>query len=205
VRIRLTPQNREFFELFARASANVVEIARSLVELLDRVPDDGRDLIARIKEHEHAGDRVTHEVVNQLNRTFVTPFERDDIFRLASALDDICDHVDEAAGNLELYGIREVPERARAQADVILRSATELDAAVRRLEGFKDSSQHLDALHDLEDQGDVIQREAVAELFRRDNAIEVIALKDIHDRLEEAVDACQSAGDVLEAILVKNR
>ena len=205
-RIRLTPQKREFFDLYASASANTVEIARLLVELLETFPQDGSELIRRIKDREHEGDRLTHEIVDLLNRTFVTPFERDDMYRLAGALDDICDNVDEAADNLGVYGVERVPERARSQAEVILRAATKLDEAIRRLEGFRDSSEQLDALRELEDEGDALVRDAVAELFRStDDAKMIIRWKDIHERLEEAVDALENAADVLEAILVKNR
>jgi uncharacterized protein len=205
-RLRLTPQKREFFELYTRASANTVEIARLLVELLDTFPHDGRELIGRIKDREHEGDRLTHEVVDLLNRTFVTPFDRDDMYRLAGALDDICDHVDEAADNLGVYGVERVPEKARSQAEVILRAATRLDEAIRRLEGFRDSSDQLSALRELEDEGDALVRDAVAELFRStDDAKMIIRWKDIHERLEDAVDALEHAADVLEAILVKNR
>jgi len=205
-RLRLTPQKREFFELYARASANTVEIARLLVDLLDRFPDDGQALISRIKEREHEGDELTHEVVNLLNRTFVTPFDRDDMYRLAGAIDDVCDHVDEAADNLGSWGVDRVPEKARAQAQVILQATTKLDEAVRRLEGFRDSSDQLEALRELEDQGDALERDAVAELFRStDDAKVIIRWKDIHERLEEAVDALENAADVLEAIVVKNR
>jgi hypothetical protein len=205
-RLRLTPQKTEFFELFVRASGNAVEMARLLVQLLDRYPSDGSELIGLIKQRENDGDRFTHEVVDQLNRTFVTPFDRDDIYRLAGALDDICDYVDEASGNVELFAIKAVPGKAIAQADVILRAATELDSAVKRLDGFRDASVHLNAIHDLEDEGDRLVRESVAELFRSgDDAISIMAWKDIHERLEEAIDACQTAADVLEAILVKNR
>jgi uncharacterized protein len=203
---RLVPQNREFFTLFMQASANAVDIARLLVELLDTFPQDGAALVARIKEHEHRGDDLTHSVVDLLNRTFVTPFERDDIYRLAAALDDICDHVDEAADNLSSYGARNVPEKAKGQADVILRSAIKLDEAMQRLDGFKDSSEQLIALRELEDEGDVLVRDGVAELFRSsEDVIAIIRWKDIHERLEEAVDACENAADVLEAIVVKNR
>jgi uncharacterized protein len=205
-RFRFTPQKREFFELYAQASANTVEIARLLVELLETFPQDGKGLIARIKEREHDGDRLTHEVVLLLNRTFVTPFDRDDMYRLAGAIDDICDHVDEAADNLGSWGVERVPEKARAQANVILQAATKLDEAVRRLEGFRDSSDQLEALRALEDQGDELERDAVAELFAStDDAKTIIRWKDIHERLEEAVDALENAADVLEAIVVKNR
>src|SRR5712691_7677304 len=104
--IRLVPQKREFFELYSRASANAVEVSQLLVQLLDTFPEDGTDLIRRIKECEHEGDRVTHAVVDLLNRTFVTPFDRDDMYRLAGALDDIVDHVDEAAAAVGLYGVK---------------------------------------------------------------------------------------------------
>ena len=205
-RLRLTPKKREFFELYAQASANAVEIAGLLVQLLDRFPDDGEVLIGRIKEREHEGDRLTHEVVLLLNSTFVTPFDRDDMYRLAGAIDDVCDHVDEAADNLGSWGVERVPEKARAQAWVILRAATKLDEAVGRLDGFRDSSDQLAALRELEDEGDQLERDAVAELFSStDDAMVIIRWKDIHERLEVAVDALENAADVLEAIVVKNR
>ena len=205
-RIRLTPQKREFFELYARASANAVEIARLLEQLLDRFPEDGQALISQIKEREHEGDELTHQVVLLLNQTFVTPFDRDDMYRLAGAIDDICDHVDEAADNLGSWGVERVPEKARAQARVIHQATRKLDEAVRRLDGFKDSSDQLAELRRLEDEGDELERDAVADLFRStDDAKVIIRWKDIHERLEEAVDALENAADVLEAILVKNR
>jgi len=205
-RLSLTPQKREFFDLYSQASANTVEIARLLVELLDRFPEGGRALIGQIKELEHLGDRLTHEIVLLLNKTFVTPFDRDDMYRLAGALDDICDHIDEAADNLGSYGVERVPEKAREQAGVILLASTKLDEAVRRLDGFKDSSDQLAELRALEDEGDALERDAVAELFRStDDAKTIIRWKDIHERLEEAVDALENAADVLEAIVVKNR
>jgi predicted phosphate transport protein (TIGR00153 family) len=205
-KLRLTPQKHAFFDLYAQASANTVEIARLLVQLLERFPSDGRELIDQIKEREHEGDRLTTDVVDLLNRTFVTPFDRDDMYRLAGAIDDICDHVDEAADSIGAWGVQSVPEKAGAQADVILRATTELDQAIKRLNGFRDSSSQLAALRELEDEGDALVRDAVAELFRStDDAKTIIQWKDIHERLEEAVDALENASDVLEAILVKNR
>lgn len=206
VRLNLVPQRKEFFELYSRASRNVVEIARLLVELLESFPDDGRGLISEIKELEHEGDRVTYEVVDLLNRTFVTPFDRDDMYRLVGALDDVCDHIDEAAGNITSFGVSDVREGARLQAEVIFRAATKLDEAVGELEGFKDSSSQLAELRELEKEGDRLNRASVSELFASDeDAVSIIRWKDIHERLEEAVDACENAADVLEAILVKNR
>ena len=206
VRLKLTPQKRAFFDLYTQASANAVAIARLLVDLMERFPDDRNELIKQIKSREHEGDRLTHDVVDMLNRTFVTPFDRDDMYRLAAALDDICDHIDEAADNLGSWGVERVPGKARAQAEVILRATTKLDEAIARLEGFRDSSQQLDALRALEDEGDALVRDAVAELFSStDDPKMIIRWKDIHERLEEAVDALENAADVLEAILVKNR
>jgi uncharacterized protein len=205
-RLRLTPQKREFFELYTRAARNAVAISQLLVELLDTFPADGEKKIRDIKDLEHEGDRLTHELVDLLNRTFVTPFDRDDMYRLAGALDDICDHVDEAAGNIGGYGVTNVREPAKAQAQVILRAAGKLQEAVERLEGFKDSQRQLIELRELEDEGDRIARGAVAELFKSEpDPIALIRWKDIHERLEEAVDALENAADVLEAILVKNR
>jgi predicted phosphate transport protein (TIGR00153 family) len=159
-----------------------------------------------VKELEHEGDRLTREVVDLLNRTFVTPFDRDDIYLLAGAIDDVCDHIDEAAGNIAGYGVGEIRPKAKEQAQVILRSVQKLHEAVELLEGFKDSSSQLYALRDLEDEGDRLNRDAVAELFSAGaDPISVIRWKDIHEQLEEAVDACENAADVLEAILVKNR
>src|SRR4051794_62039 len=157
-RLRLTPQKQEFFSLYAQASANAVEISRLLVQLLERFPQDGEGLVKQIKDREHEGDRLTHEVVNLLNRTFVTPFDRDDMYRLAGALDDICDHIDEAADNLGVYGVERVPAKAQEQAGGILRAATKLDEAINRREGVKDSSYQLEQLRAPEDQGHALGR-----------------------------------------------
>jgi uncharacterized protein len=202
--LRLTPQKREFFVLFSKASANACVIAGALVELLERWPD--KEKLRDIRELEHEGDRLTHEVINLLNRTFVTPLDRDDMYRLASVIDDVCDHIDEAADNIDAYEVTEVPEKARLQAEVIHRAASRLNEAVELLEGFKDSARQLAALRELEDEGDRISREAIADLFRSGaDPLTIIRWKDIHEQLEEAVDACENAADVLEAILVKNR
>src|SRR5437763_10314721 len=165
-RITLVPQRREFYDLYNQAASNNVAIARLLVRLLEGFPND-RDTLARdIKESEHEGDRLTHDVVDLLNRTFVTPFDRDDMYRLASALDDVCDHVDEAASNIASYGVQRVRPASVQQADVILRCARKLDEAIAHLEGFKVQQRTLVELRELEDEGDRLTRDAVAELFR---------------------------------------
>jgi predicted phosphate transport protein (TIGR00153 family) len=204
-RLHLTPQKREFFDLFTQASANAREIARLLVELLADWPAS-KARLADIREAEHEGDRLTYELINLLNRTFVTPLDRDDIYRLASAIDDVCDHIDEAADNIDAYEVRDVPARAREQADVVYRAASRLHEAVELLEGHGDSQKQLHALRELEDEGDRLVREAIADLFRAErDPLTIIRWKDIHEQIEEAVDACDNAADVLEAILVKNR
>jgi uncharacterized protein len=205
VALRLTPQKREFFDLFTQASANARDIAQALVELLLGWPES-RPRLRDVRELEHEGDRLTREVIQLLNQTFVTPFDRDDMYRLATAIDDICDHVDEAADNIDAYEVKNVPARALEQAEVIHRAAARLHDAVALLEGFKDSARQLVALRELEDEGDRLVREAVAELFRSGaDPLTIIRWKDIHEQLEEATDACENAADVLEAILVKNR
>jgi uncharacterized protein len=202
-RISLVPQRKEFYELYARASANVVEIAEALAAFLATFPDGGVELI---KELEHEGDRLTHDVIDLLNRTFVTPFDREDMYRLATALDDVCDHVDEAAGNIASYGVQRVRPASIQQAEVILRCARKLQEAVANLEGFKVQRRTLIELRELEDEGDRLARDAIAELFQAErDPIALIRWKEIYERLEDAVDACENAADVLEAILVKNK
>jgi predicted phosphate transport protein (TIGR00153 family) len=206
MRIRFAPERREFFELFSSASSNAVDIARLGRELFERFPRDGAELIGRIKEHEHTGDNLTHEMVTLINKTFVTPFDRDDIYRLAGAIDDVCDYVDETADHLGSWGVSDVPPDARTMADVILRATILLDEAVGRLEGFKDSSRQIIELRELEDEGDRLFRNGVGALFRSGaDPLMVIRWKDIYEGLEEAIDACENAADVLEAIVVKNR
>jgi predicted phosphate transport protein (TIGR00153 family) len=205
-RLSLIPQKREFFDLFNQAAQNAVEISQRLIRLLDDFPERAEEGMRDVKELEHLGDRLTHELIDLINRTFVTPFDRDDMFRLAGVLDDICDHVDDSAEKIVGYGAREIRRPARLQAEVIHRAAAKLSEAIARLEGFKDSKRQLIELRELEDEGDRIARQAIAELFGGGvDAIELIRWKDIFEQLEEAVDACENAADVLEAILVKNR
>src|SRR3954453_18868353 len=126
--LRLTPQKREFFDLFTQASANARDMAHALVDLLAEWPAS-RDRPRAIRELETEGDRLTREVINLLNRTFVTPLDRDDMYRLATAIDDICDYIDEAADNIDAYEVRDVPAKARQQAEVIHRAASRLHEA----------------------------------------------------------------------------
>ena len=205
-RIGLVPQKREFFDLYNRAAENTVAISQLLIGLLRDFPQDADGRMRGIKELEHEGDRLTHELVDLLNRTFVTPFDRDDMYKLAGVLDDVCDHVDDAAEMVVGYGVRDVREQARVQAELVHRATTKLCEAIGMLEGFKDSKRQLIELRELEDEGDRVARAAISDLFNGGaDPISLIRWKDIHEQLEEAIDACENAADVLEAILVKNR
>jgi predicted phosphate transport protein (TIGR00153 family) len=205
-RLSLVPQKREFYDLYNRAAQNTVAISQRLVELLDSFPEGADDGMRDIKELEHEGDRITHDLIDLINRTFVTPFDRDDMYRLAGVLDDVVDNIDDTAEKIVGYGVREVRQQARLQAQVIQRCAGKLAEAIGQLEGFKDSRRQLIELRTLEDEGDRLSREAIADLFAGDpDPVSLVRWKDIHEQLEEAVDACENAADVLEAILVKNR
>ncbi len=204
-KIRLIPQTRGFYTLFDRAAQNLVATAQLLLDLLESYPDR-RDLVERIKDHEHDGDSVTHEIVQLVNRTFVTPIDGEDIYDLATALDDVCDFMDQVADELNLYGVDEVPPEAVEQAKVILKATTKLAEAIARLEGLKDVSGLLVEIHTLEDEGDRIVRAATARLFRDGHdPLVVIRWKDIHQDLEQAVDSCERSAHVLESIYLKNR
>src|SRR3954449_7908688 len=149
-RLTLVPQKREFFDLYNQAASNAVAISQRLIELLDEFPAHADERMRDIKELEHAGDRLTHELVDLINRTFVTPFDRDDMYRLAGVLDDICDHIDDSAEKILGYGPRDFREPARRQADVVHRAASKLCEAIAMLEGFKDSRRKLIELRELE-------------------------------------------------------
>ena len=202
---RLVPQTKEFFALFDRAATNLVSTSELLLDLLEHYPDR-RALVAEIKDREHEGDRVTHDIVSLLNQTFVTPLDREDIYDLASALDDICDYMDQVADELNLYGVEEVPREAIEQAGVIFRAVSKLSDAIAGLNGLKDVQHLLVDIHTLEDEGDRIVRDAVARLFRDGHdPLVVIRWKDIHEHLEQAVDNCEHAAHVLESVYLKNR
>lgn len=204
-KFRLVPQTREFFALFDRAAANLVTTAGLLVDLLEHYPDR-RSLVEEIKEREHEGDHVTHEIVHLLNKTFVTPIDREDIYALATALDDVCDFMDQVADELNLYGVEEVPAEAIEQAGVIFRATGKLAEAIAALDGLKDIGALLVDLHTLEDDGDRIVRAAIARLFSEGlDPLVVVRWKDIHEHLEAAVDSCETAAHVLESVYLKNR
>ena len=138
-KLRLIPQTREFYTLFNRSAANLVSTSRLLLDLLEHYPDR-RELVAEIKDHEHEGDSVTHDIVQLVNKTFVTPIDGEDIYDLATALDDVCDFMDQVADELNLYGVDEVPSEAIEQAGVIVGAVGKLAEAIAGLDGLKDIS-----------------------------------------------------------------
>ena len=204
MRMPLVPRERRFYDLFDEHVANIVGAAEVLVELFGDFADiAGRQ--RQIKGFEHQGDEVTHEIVRTLNRTFVTPFDREDIYALSSGLDDVLDFIDETATTISLYGIESVPEAARPMAQLILDASRQVQQAVAKLEGGRDLEQHWIEIHRLENQGDSYSRQAIAELFRGGmDAIEVVKLKDLYGLLESALDRCEDVANVLESIAIKN-
>ena len=200
----LAPRDREFFDLFEEAGGNIQRAAGLLEELLKDFPERN-DLARDILICEQDGDRITHDIIQRLNQTFVTPIDREDIYALASALDDVVDFTEEVADYLGLYKIEAPMEQAQALAHVLHAAARQIAQAMPRLRGFKDISHYTVEINRLENDGDRITREAIASLF--DNGIDpmvVIRWKDIFERLEEAIDATEHVANILEGIVIKN-
>jgi predicted phosphate transport protein (TIGR00153 family) len=199
------PRDREFFDLFEEAGGNIVRGADLLDQMLRGYPDRSDALARDILICEQEGDRITHDIIQRLNQTFVTPIDREDIYGLASALDDVIDYTEEVADYLGLYKIEAPMEQAQRLAHVLLQSTRQISEAMPRLRGFQDLSHYTVEINRLENDGDRITREAIASLF--DNGIDpmvVIRWKDIFERLEEAIDATEHVANILEGIVIKN-
>jgi predicted phosphate transport protein (TIGR00153 family) len=198
------PGDREFFDLFEEAGGNIERAASLLDQMLREYPERN-DLAREILIAEQEGDRITHDIIRRLNQTFVTPIDREDIYALASALDDVVDFTEEVADYLGLYKIEAPMSQAQELASVLAQCGRKIAEAMPRLRGFKDISHYTVELNRLENDGDRIVREAIASLF--DNGIDpmvVIRWKDIFERLEEAIDAAESVANILEGIVIKN-
>ena len=198
------PRDRVYFELFEEAGRNVMRAAQLLEELLSDYPDN-RSLAKDIRDCEHEGDRITHEILDRLNHTFVTPIDREDILALASALDDIADYIEEVADYLGLYKIEAPMDQAIKLAQVLHKAGTQIAEAMPQLRGFNDISSHTVEINRLENEGDRITREAIASLF--DGGIDpmvVIRWKDLFERLEDAIDATEHVANILAGIVIKN-
>jgi uncharacterized protein len=210
---RLFSHGEEYFELFERAAGHVVEGARALVALIEsRVPVEQLPAaVARIKDIEHACDHVTHETLARLNKTFITPLDREDIHALATELDDILDLIDEAAGRLAIYRIDlGSPHTVRLEemSRLLLRTAEMVAEAVGQLRTMKRPEAIQKAcveVNHLEDEADDLFHAVLAELFAREtNPIAIMQWKELYERLEEAVDDCEDLANLLESIVIKN-
>ena len=198
------PKDRAFFDLFEAAADTALKAAEMLDRMLADHPDHP-ELAEGIRELEHEGDRITHDLIKKINTTFVTPIEREDILDLASALDDVTDLVEEVADLFVLYKIEAPMTQAQELAHLLALSCAELAAAVPHLRTFGDISEHVVEVNRLENEGDRVSREAVASLF--DAGIDpmvVIRWKDVFERLEEGIDATERTVNVLEGIRIKN-
>jgi predicted phosphate transport protein (TIGR00153 family) len=200
----LVSRDRQFFDLFEEAAGNNQRAADLLDQMLRHYPDRA-DLARDILICEQEGDRITHDIIRRLNEMFVTPIDREDIYSLASALDDIADYTEEVSDYLGLYRIEAPFEQSQRLAHVLLQCTRQIAEAMPRLRDFDDISHYTVEVNRLENDGDRITREAIAALF--DNGIDpmvVIRWKDIYERLENAIDACETVANILEGIIIKN-
>jgi predicted phosphate transport protein (TIGR00153 family) len=204
-RLSLLPKDREFFNLFDEAGTNTLHAAELLTQLMKSWPDAG-GLGREILICEQEGDRITHDIIHRLNSSSGAPLDREDIHALASATDDVVDYIEEAADFMGLYNIEAPMEQAQQLAAVLEDSCRNLSEALSRLRGFGGELNHFFVeINRLENEGDRISREALASLFK--NGIDpmiVIRWKDIFDRLEDAIDACEKVANILEGIVVKH-
>jgi uncharacterized protein Yka (UPF0111/DUF47 family) len=202
MRLSLVPQERRFFDLFKQqgqlVSESLTELSKSLLE--------GRSRHPRLRDLEHRCDDVTREIYELINRTFVAPMEQEDILTLAGALDDIVDLAEEVSDKLVLYRVTQVTEPARALGECLDRAGLEIARALEDLDGFEGMDEHRIELHRLENEGDVIHREALGHLFSENHtpATELVKWKDLYDLLEETMDECEHVANVLNTIAIKN-
>jgi predicted phosphate transport protein (TIGR00153 family) len=198
------PRDREFFDLFEEAGGNIARAADLLDQMLANWPERS-DLARDILICEQDGDRITFDIIQRTNQTFVTPIDREDILELAGALDDIIDLTEEVSDYLGLYRIEAPMEQAQRMAHILHQATRQIAQAMPRMRGFRDMSPFSIEIHRLENDGDRVVREAVASLFQDGiDPMVVIRWKDIYERLEAAIDACERVANVLSNIVVKN-
>ena len=197
------PVDTVFYELLATSANHLVNGARILAELLDDTADR-KDIAARMQDAEHECDETTHEIAKRVNSTFVTPFDREDIYALASGLDDVMDFMEEAVDLSMLYEVDSLPTEIADQVDVLQRCAELTAEAMPRLKAMKDLEEYWIEINRLENAGDKSYRRTLAKLFSGDfKAIEVLKLKDIVESLEGAIDAFERVANIVEQIAVK--
>jgi predicted phosphate transport protein (TIGR00153 family) len=203
VRLRIRPVENAFYDLFTESAQHLVTGAALLAEMLSETADKN-DVAARMREAEHAADETTHAVVRRVNSTFVTPFDREDIYALGSGLDDVMDAMDEVVDQILVYEVKLIPSELSDQVEVIQRCAELTAAAMPRLRSLRDLDEYWIEINRLENQGDKNHRRILAKLFSGEfKAMEVLKLKDIVESLEEAIDAFERVANIVEQIAVK--
>lgn len=206
---RLLPHDESFYKFFDEASQNLVNAVALLKELsVAKQPTERDKLVMQIKELEHHGDSLTHMIFSELNSTFVTPFDREDIHQLTSALDDVLDHMDGTANRISLYKIKKYPKSMVQLVDILQLSIAELHRGVgmlRDLNKTNELQRVFQKVNEYENNADTVFEQGVADLFEKEkSAIQVIKLKEILVGLETATDKCEDAANVLEGIYIKN-
>jgi predicted phosphate transport protein (TIGR00153 family) len=204
VRLRLIPTETRFFDLFIEDAANVLAAAR-LFEAMVRTYDAPEDRAREIRDAEHHGDEISHDIGRRLEATFVTPFDREDIYALISALDDVLDYVEECSDTFVLYQIEAPTAVAVQQAAIIVKQCEQLHEALGHLRGFKGLEPYWIEVHRLENEGDRIVRSAIADLFAGGmDVLEVIKWKDVYALLESTIDKCEDVANIIERITIKH-
>jgi predicted phosphate transport protein (TIGR00153 family) len=204
VRLRLIPREQRFFDLFVDDVANVLGAAR-LLEAMLRSYDQLERRAGEIRDLEHRGDEISHDIGRRLESTFVTPFDREEIHALISGLDDVLDHIEEVADTFILYRIDAPTAVAIQQAAIIVRQCEQLHEALGHLRGFRGLEKYWIEVHRLENEGDRLARTAIAGLFENGKKpIELIKWKDVYSLLEQTIDRCEDVANIIERIVVKH-
>jgi uncharacterized protein len=203
------PKDKIFFLLFQKATANATETSRVLVELVNTSsPEKRKELFREIERLEHVGDNITHETFSELSANFITPFDREDIHSLVSAIDDIVDYIHGAAKRMELYKVEHMTPAIIKLSELILKGSEELETAISELRNLRNITKIKEAtvrINSIENHADDIFDMAIAKLFEEEkNAVEVIKMKDVLSMLETATDKCEDAANVINTILIKN-
>ncbi len=201
----LLPREDKYFALFSQMSTKLQEASALLVELLQASNGDVQSLSKRIKHIEHECDELTHTITTKLNRSFITPFDREDIYTLSVALDDVCDYIDAAGRAVVMYNIHESDEYAVKLALIIQKLTNEIHEAASLLEHSKGMGPHLLEIQRLENEADDVYFRAMAELFKNTpDPIRIIRWKELYEILENATDRCESVGNIIESIVLKH-
>jgi predicted phosphate transport protein (TIGR00153 family) len=204
MRFSLTPKDSSFYDLFATSASHLVEGARELTNLLGVDRSERETVAARMRDIEHAADESTHAIMRKVNSSFITPFDREDIYGLASHLDDCMDLMEAAADLIVLYRIGDLPDGIAAQVEILVRMAELTAETMPRLRSMHDLAEYWIEINRLENQADQIYRRLLAEVFNDgQNAISVLKLKEVIDKLEAAADAFETVAHTVESIAVK--